>query len=134
MMLDCSAPLHVYTTMDALHYLPMARAPLEAFFMLFLSVDFRYLGMDMLIGSVSSTPLRAPGFYITRARELDARLFIAAHTHPWSGPGPSGNDLALTSQLRNTLTSSGFILLDHIIIGSHSWYSMRYHRQLPSRS
>lgn len=52
-------------------------------------------------------------------------IVAVAHNHPKTDPCPSGEDIAATRIFNNTLKTMGVKLLDHIIVGANSTYSMR---------
>ncbi len=54
----------------------------------------------------------------------DAKGAIIAHNHPGSSPEPSYDDIMLTRKLINLLKTVGIELIDHIIIGKSSDYSI----------
>ena len=128
-MLGDAAPERILRASDALHYLPCADAPVEAFFMLFLSRDLRYLGIDMNLGSATRCNTRYTGFYAARSRELGASRLICAHTHPFGSAAPSGVDVEMYPSLVALMRRYGLVLLDSIIIGTNrcslNWCSLR---------
>jgi len=118
------APELILRASDAMHYLPCANAPVEAFFVLFLDASLRYLGRDMILGEATHVFRRHTGFYVARAAELGAVRLICAHTHPYSAGAPSTQDFQMTSCFERELRDRGIILEDHIVIGIW-WQSLR---------
>lgn len=51
--------------------------------------------------------------------------FIVVHNHPSGQVTPSPNDIALTRRLQACGELLGIALLDHIIVGGHTYLSMR---------
>lgn len=54
-----------------------------------------------------------------------AASVVVAHNHPSGDPEPSPNDLAITEKLKQVGDMLDITLLDHIIIGAHSFFSMK---------
>ena len=50
---------------------------------------------------------------------------LIAHNHPAGGAEPSANDVDLTLNVRNILSSVNVKLTDHIIVGERETLSMR---------
>ena len=75
-------------------------------------------------GTVNHTPLYVREV-VKRALELGASALIMAHNHPTGDPSPSREDIALTREVRNALTTVGVSLHDHIIIGRKGHCSLR---------
>lgn len=48
---------------------------------------------------------------------------ILAHNHPSGEPSPSGEDRAVTKQLRAAGTTLGIAILDHVIVGDERYFS-----------
>jgi DNA repair protein RadC len=53
-----------------------------------------------------------------------AAAWFAVHNHPSGDPEPSGDDLALTSRLKECGQLLGILLLDHCIIGGDNYVSL----------
>lgn len=56
-----------------------------------------------------------------------AAQIVVAHNHPSGDTHPSENDAEVTRRLRNAGTLLGIELLDHIIITSDTYFSMKEH-------
>ena len=61
--------------------------------------------------------------------DCDASLIVLAHNHPNGNPTPSGADIDTTFNISVTLRKIGVELIDHVIIGENSHYSMRNQSQ-----
>ena len=76
------------------------------------------------IGTVHGTMLRVAEVY-RPVMSRNCPAFIIAHNHPSGDPAPSPEDVELT----RTLVAAGRILdialLDHLIIGSGGWVSLK---------
>ncbi|HEX7707279.1 MAG TPA: DNA repair protein RadC [Thermoanaerobaculia bacterium] len=55
---------------------------------------------------------------------------VVFHNHPSGNPAPSGEDLTFTAKLRHSLTLVDIELVDHVIIGATSFYSMQERGQV----
>lgn len=55
----------------------------------------------------------------------NATAIVLYHNHPSGNPGPSGDDIFFTKKLRESLSYCDIELLDHLIIGAHSFHSMK---------
>ena len=58
------------------------------------------------------------------ALDLGANTFIIAHNHPSGDPQPSLEDIALTKRLQEGGKYLDIRLLDHLVIGLGSYFSM----------
>lgn len=53
------------------------------------------------------------------------KAFVVAHNHPAGDPVPSKSDRDLTARISAAAPEVGIIFLDHLVIGSGSYYSFR---------
>lgn len=60
-----------------------------------------------------------------------AKYAVLAHVHPSGDPTPSEADAAATESIRRALGSIDAVLLDHLIVGRDSVYSLALGRALP---
>ena len=51
----------------------------------------------------------------------NASSVIVAHNHPSGDPTPSREDIAVTNRIKEAGKILGIDLLDHIVVGSHSY-------------
>lgn len=58
------------------------------------------------------------------ALRADAANIVLIHNHPSGDPSPSTIDVSITRQIKNMGDEMGIPLLDHIIIGNGTYYSM----------
>ncbi|MHB1293390.1 MAG: RadC family protein [Anaerolineae bacterium] len=79
-------------------------------------------------GTVNAAMIRAAEVY-REAVKQNAKSIIVAHNHPSGDPAPSTED----KQINETLIEAGKLLdielLDHLVIGSASWISLRESRK-----
>jgi len=55
----------------------------------------------------------------------NAVALVIYHNHPSGDPTPSREDETFTKKLRDSLKLADIELLDHLVIGAHSYYSMK---------
>ena len=80
--------------------------------------------MIISIGSLDST-LVAPREVYAPAIRKGAAAIIIAHNHPSGDPSPSAADFDITKRIYDSSVIIGIPLLDHVIIGSGTYYSMK---------
>lgn len=61
----------------------------------------------------------------SRALELSASAIILVHNHPSGNAEPSRADIKATNEINEVISPIGVVILDHIIIGAHSYTSMK---------
>ncbi len=76
------------------------------------------------IGTLSSSPVH-PREVFKAAILSNSASIILFHNHPSGDPCPSPEDVDITKRLQNCGDLLGIALLDHIIIGGNSHYSMK---------
>ena len=76
------------------------------------------------IGNLNSTVIRIAELFRIGIRENAASL-IVAHNHPSGDPAPSPDDIAVTRKMVEAGELLGIEVLDHIIIGRHSFVSLK---------
>ena len=54
-----------------------------------------------------------------------AAAVVLAHNHPSGDPTPSAQDIEVTKRLLDASEVLGIKLLDHVIVGNGSYFSMR---------
>ncbi len=80
-------------------------------------------------GSVSATesPIRK---IVDLALRHNAKYVYLAHNHPSEMCVPSRQDVETTHMISVTLDGIGVILVDHLVITSNDYFSIRSHKQL----
>ena len=53
------------------------------------------------------------------------RAFVLWHNHPSGDPAPSEDDVAITRRLHTAAEIVGVDLVDHVIVGTASYYSFK---------
>jgi len=101
----------------------------EHFRVILLSTRHEVLGIaDVSVGGLASAPVH-PREVFKEAIRHSAAAVIVVHNHPSGHPEPSGDDVAITAQLRAAGRLMGIEILDHIIIGERAFVSLREQRQ-----
>jgi DNA repair protein RadC len=97
----------------------------EEFRVLFLNNQNRLIAVETIqTGTVDAATIY-PRKVVERTLYNHANGVIIAHNHPGTSLRPSKEDIAITKLIRGALTTIGAELVDHIIIGGHSYYSFR---------
>ncbi|MBF0818842.1 RadC family protein [Streptococcus acidominimus] len=83
----------------------------------------------IFIGSVNRS-IAEPREILHYAIKYMATSLIIVHNHPSGRVQPSRNDILFTKTLKKSCDILGLILLDHLIVGQSSYYSLREENQL----
>lgn len=75
-------------------------------------------------GLVNTVPISARDI-IEEAIKQNAVSVIAAHNHPSGDCTPSPADIDITQKIVHALKYTGITILDHIIVSSNDYYSMK---------
>jgi len=75
-------------------------------------------------GNVSSSVVRASEVFREAVRE-NCPAIIVVHNHPSGDPAPSPEDVKVTQQIVDAGKTLDIEVLDHIIIGRHSFVSLK---------
>ena len=76
------------------------------------------------VGTVNSSLISSRDIFIHALRQGAVNILIL-HNHPGGDPTPSGADLLITDKIRRAGQLLDIKLLDHIIIGDHSYVSFK---------
>lgn len=118
---------------DAYHNLiPLfERGHNEECWCLFLKSTRKVIGsMKISSGGESMTFINSKDI-VHRALDLGAKAVILAHNHPSGNTAPSIEDIKATEQLKNALDTFEIVLMDHIILGSDSYFSFMNNEEIP---
>lgn len=106
--------------MDELQHLAQ-----EHFVCLFLNTKNQVIGKDTIfIGSLNASIVH-PREVFRRAIQRASAAVICLHNHPSGDPSPSAEDRNVTKRLQEAGKLLGIDVLDHIIIGEQTFYSMK---------
>lgn len=92
-----------------------------------LSLDSRnlLLGIHVIyVGNINTCLIRSADVF-RPAIIANAANIVVAHNHPSGDPQPSLNDVAVTKQLLRAGRLLGLYVLDHIIVGSNLFISLK---------
>jgi DNA repair protein RadC len=112
---------------NLLSYLKLALAneTREQFRVLFLNNKLKLIADEMMgDGTIDHAPVY-PREIARRALELSAVAVILVHNHPSGDPKPSGQDIAMTRKIIDSLRAIEIEVHDHIIVGAEGLVSMK---------
>ena len=97
--------------------------PRECFIAIYLDAKHRIIAAHLAsIGSIETAPFD-PRVVFGPALTLMATSMVIAHNHPSGECKPSAEDVLVTERLRKCSDLLGLRLLDHVVIGTDSFYS-----------
>ena len=76
------------------------------------------------VGNLAGSAVRVGEVFRDAVRRQAAAL-VVVHNHPSGDPTPSADDLRITAELAQAGRLLDIELLDHIVIGSEGWVSLR---------
>jgi len=98
---------------------------IEQFRILFLDTKKHLIADEVLQqGTINHTPVYIREA-VKRALELKAHSLVMVHNHPSGDPTPSPSDIQTTVQMKSALATMDISLLDHIIVSSGRYTSLR---------
>ena len=107
---------------------PLAQEQLRV---LLLDTKNRLMGQRVIYqGNVSSVPIR-PAEVLRPTVEASAPHFILAHNHPSGEVTPSAQDRVITADLHRAAKLLEIDMLDHVVIGSEGFASLKEEGCLP---
>lgn len=89
----------------------------------FLNSANRLITTEQIFKGSTSEVIINPKNILSKALSMNASGIILFHNHPSENVNPSRNDIEQTSRLKDACKALDICLLDHIIIGKHSYYS-----------
>lgn len=99
----------------------------EEFRIAYLDNNLRLMGGKTYLvctGSPSSSPVEIRKI-VDRVVACKCGFVVLAHNHPKGSPEPTTEDIFTTRKICDCLRSMGVRVLDHVIVGSHSAFSMK---------
>ena len=103
----------------------MSRLDREHFRAILLNTKNRILGIRTIsIGSLNSSVVHAREVFKTAVAE-SAQAIVLVHNHPSGIPDPSPEDLMVTERLAEAGRILGIEVLDHVILGSCVYVSLK---------
>ena len=110
----------------ARHLLPQYGAsPVEQFGIVTLDTRLHVVRVKIIaIGSLDGAVVH-PREVFREAAAASAAAVVLFHNHPSGDPTPSPDDLALTTRLAEAGEIMGIPVVDHLILASHRYFSLR---------
>lgn len=103
----------------------------EHFVCMFLNTKNRVIDKKCIfIGSLNTSVVH-PREIFREAIRCSAASVICIHNHPSGDPTPSQEDIEITKRLFNAGEMIGIEMIDHLIIGDQTYYSMRENSLIP---
>ena len=102
----------------------------EAFYCVHLDVRHTVLSCEEVSRGTLVGSLVHPREVYKAAILANAASIVVAHNHPSGDPTPSAEDYAVTRRLRQAGDVLGIPLLDSLVIGRGTYYSLRDHGEL----
>ncbi|MEK9178406.1 MAG: DNA repair protein RadC [Patescibacteria group bacterium] len=102
----------------------IGREKKEHFVILFLDSRNNLIKKNISIGSINSSIVH-PREVFKEAIEVSAAQIIIGHNHPSGDSEPSPDDVAVTRRLEDASKIVGIQLLDHVIVTTRDFSSMR---------
>lgn len=97
----------------------------EHFKTLLLNTKNEIIGYETIsIGTLNSSIVHPRDVFNRAIRKSSANL-ILVHNHPSGNPNPSSEDISVTKRLAEAGEIIGIKVLDHIIVGDSTFYSMK---------
>ena len=84
---------------------------------------------EIFVGTVNRAVV-SPRDIIRCAVDCPAASVVLYHNHPSGDPTPSNEDISFTRHVRTALNLIDIELVDHLVIGTHRYYSMQQRGQL----
>jgi len=103
----------------------------EHFVCLFLNTKFRIIGKKYIFKGTLNSSVVHPREVFREAVRSSAAAIICVHNHPSGDPTPSQEDLEVTERLVEAGHLMGIEIVDHLIIGDQTYYSLREHGLIP---
>ncbi|MDI9336353.1 MAG: DNA repair protein RadC [Gammaproteobacteria bacterium] len=104
--------------------LNLSHHKVEVFSAMFLDNQFRLISYRELSRGTHNQTHVYPREVVKLSLELDASALLLAHNHPSGVVYPSAADKTITSTIKSALEWVNVRVLDHIIVGQGSIYSM----------
>ena len=122
-----SAQLIVHEPEDAYRFLRprLLHEPKEHFVLVLMNTKNQIIAMPTIsIGSLTASVVH-PREVFEEAIKYHSASIILAHNHPSGDPSPSREDIAVTRRLVEAGKLMDIPVLDHIIVGSHQFASLK---------
>ena len=126
---DKKKMLSSYDIYMMLHH-ELAHLEQEHFICLYLNIKGELIKKETIfIGTINQTLIH-PREIFKQAIKLSASAIIFVHNHPSGDSNPSKADIEATKSLSESAQIMGIDLIDHIIIGSFEFYSIKEQKKI----
>ena len=109
------------------YFSSLEEEPREVLIAMYLNNKHRALGIEEVSKGTLTASLCEPRAILQGAILANAAALILVHDHPSGNPEPSPEDIAVTKNLKQLTDIVPIRLLDHVIIGRKSYYSLADH-------
>ncbi len=106
------------------YFSSLEEEPREILIAMYLDNKHRALGIEEVSKGTLTASLCEPRAILQGAILANAAALILTHPHPSGIPDPSREDIAVTKALKQLTDILPIRLLDHVIIGRKSYYSL----------
>lgn len=127
---DASPAIKCPADVDRLLRGRIAHEEREHFVSILLDVKNRVLGSPTISVGTLTASLVHPREVFRPAIRAAANEIVLAHNHPSGHTEPSREDREVTKRLREAGESIGIEVIDHVIIGSSGYHSLKEHGQI----
>ncbi len=103
----------------------------EKLFVFFLDIKCRLIKLSTYSNEDTSSASIPARLIVNEAINLKSSLIILSHNHPSGDTRPSKNDIKSTMEFEKVLNTLGIHLLDHVIVSSSSYYSLKDNYDIP---
>ena len=97
----------------------------EQVVLMMLNAKCRLLGDKVISKGTATGSMISPREIFQEALHYQAVSIVLVHNHPSGDPSPSSDDRLLTRRVQNAGDMLGIPLLDHVILGDHSYISFK---------
>jgi DNA repair protein RadC len=97
----------------------------EHFLCVFLDTKNRVINKKYIFKGTLNSSLVHPREIFREAIRHNSASVVCYHNHPSGDPTPSAEDIKVTRKLLKAGSILGIRLVDHVIIGDHSYFSMK---------
>ena len=108
------------------YFSSLEEEPREVLIAMYLDNKHRALGIEEVSKGTLTASLCEPRAILQGAILANAAAVIVVHNHASGLPAPSPEDIAVTQRLKELADLFPIRLLDHVIIGRKSYYSLAY--------
>ena len=102
----------------------------EYFYAVYLDTKGNYIGKKCLFMGTINNSVVHPREIFKEAYLLSSNGIICVHNHPSGDVSPSKEDINITKRIEEIGIIHGINLIDHVIIGNNSYYSLNENKKL----